>query len=303
MTPPAAATAAGVRARPRSATARPLTAPRTPRRVSGPARRGSVARPSRSAQRRPQTDGAAALGLLGRLDGLSRHRLLDRLIRGRVWIALVAFALLGIVTLQLGLLKLNAGIGRALEHAALLQRENAALSIENSELAGGDRVESRAARMGMELVPLGALRFLAARPGADAARAAAALKASAQSSSSGAAEASSGAAEASSAGVAASSGAAEASSGASAAAGAVSPQAGEQTSGSAASGSASAASPGTPDGEAASGPGASAPAAASAPASAGTSQPGSPQSSPSGPAPAAPAEASPAGGTQAGSTG
>ena len=71
----------------------------------------------------------------------------------------MAFALIGIVTLQLGLLKLNAGIGRALEHEALLQRENAALSIENSELAAGDRVQSLAARLGMELVPPGSAAF------------------------------------------------------------------------------------------------------------------------------------------------
>ena len=81
------------------------------------------------------------------------HRLLDRLIRGRLWIGLVAFALIGIVTLQLVLLKLNAGIGRALEREALLQRENAALSIENSELAAGEQVESQAEHAGMELVP------------------------------------------------------------------------------------------------------------------------------------------------------
>ncbi|HEY2398468.1 MAG TPA: hypothetical protein VGH78_05690 [Solirubrobacteraceae bacterium] len=102
--------------------------------------------------------------------------MLDRLIRGRAWIAIVAFALIGIVTLQLGLLKLNAGIGHSLRLEANLQRENAALSIENSELAAGDVVESRAGRLGMEVVPVGALRFLTAHPGADAGHGAAALK-------------------------------------------------------------------------------------------------------------------------------
>jgi hypothetical protein len=102
--------------------------------------------------------------------------MLDRLIRGRTWIAIVAFALIGIVTLQLGLLKLNAGIGHSLRLQANLQRENAALSIENSELAAGDVVESRAGPLGMEVVPVGALRFLTAHPGADAGHGAAALK-------------------------------------------------------------------------------------------------------------------------------
>jgi hypothetical protein len=115
------------------------------------------------------------LGALELARGISRHRLLDRLIRGRAWIVLVAFALLGIVTLQLALLKLNTSVGRALERGAVLQRENAALSIENSELTAGGRVESNAARLGMSLVPAGALKFLTARPHEDPARAAAAL--------------------------------------------------------------------------------------------------------------------------------
>jgi len=166
MTPPAAAAAPTVR--PRRA-----PAPRGPRRISGPARPAT-------APRRPSTGATAVqpglvLGLLSALESLAQHRLLDRLIRGRVWIGLVAFALIGIVTLQLGLLKLNGGIGRALEHEALLQRENAALSIENSELAAGTRVEQGAAKLGMAFVPAGALRFLPASGHGDVGKAAAAL--------------------------------------------------------------------------------------------------------------------------------
>jgi hypothetical protein len=148
------------------------TAPRAPRRVSGGAR---GARPGHSAGPAAEGAHAVALRLAGALASLSRHRLLDRLIGGRAWIAFVAFALIGIVTMQLGLLKLNSGIGRALEHQALLQRQNAALSIEDSELGAGARVQSRAARIGMELAPLRGLVFLAVRPGVDPARAATAL--------------------------------------------------------------------------------------------------------------------------------
>ena len=151
------------------ARARLRAAPRAPRRVSGGAR---GARPGHLA--RPAAEGAraVALRLPGALASLSRHRLLDRLIGGRAWIAFVAFALIGIVTMQLGLLKLNGGIGRALEHQALLQRQNAALSIEDSELSAGGSVRSRAARIGMELAPLRGLVFLAVRPGVDPTRAA-----------------------------------------------------------------------------------------------------------------------------------
>jgi hypothetical protein len=123
---------------------------------------------------------------------LSRRRLAAALraaVLGRTWIALVAFALIGIVTLQLGLLKLNASIGRGLEHEALLQRQNAELSIENSEMDASASIQSRAERLGMELVPPGLLRFLSARPGSDAKGATAALSAPIGSSAGGSAEA------------------------------------------------------------------------------------------------------------------
>jgi cell division protein FtsL len=128
------------------------------------------------------------LGVLAALNSLSRNPSLDRLIRGRTWIALIAFALIGIVTLQLLVLRLNANIGHALVREAQLQRENAALSIESSELAAGERVESLAARLGMELVPEGALRFLTIDPRRDIARAAAALSKPVQAPSSDSAE-------------------------------------------------------------------------------------------------------------------
>jgi hypothetical protein len=166
MTPPAAAAAPAVRPR------RP-TAPRGPRRVSGPAR--SRVAPSPARTRTTGRDTGLLLGLLSALEGLAQHRLLDRLIRGRTWIAIVAFALIGIVTLQLGLLKLNGGIGHALEREALLQSQNAALSIENSELAAGQRVETRAAHLGMAFAPSGSLHFLSASSHGAVAKAAAAL--------------------------------------------------------------------------------------------------------------------------------
>jgi hypothetical protein len=124
---------------------------------------------------------------------LSRPRLagaLRAVVLGRTWIALVAFALIGIVTLQLGLLKLNASIGRGLEHEALLQRQNAELSIENSEMDASASIQSSAERLGMELVPPGLLRFLSARPGSDTNSAAATLNAPIGSSGSGSPEAS-----------------------------------------------------------------------------------------------------------------
>lgn len=174
MTPPASASAAAAQPARRAAPPRPRPVPRRPRRVSGPARP-----PSRTAPRTLPAESARE-GLLGRLLGvaeaLSSHRLLDRLIRGRLWIGIVAFALIGIVTLQLGLLRLNSEIGRALVRASALQRENAAYRIEDSELTSGTRVEGAAQQLGMRLSAISSLHFLTSRPGGDAARAAEVLR-------------------------------------------------------------------------------------------------------------------------------
>lgn len=176
MTPPASASVSAPAVhRGRSAVpARPRVAPRNPRRISGPAR-APARRPPRPLQPPAEAERGLALGLAQKLSGISRHEALDRLIRSRAWIGLIAFALIGIVTLQLLLLTLNAHIGRALAHETQLQRENAALSIESSEMAAGERIESQAAHLGMELVPEGALRFLRVDPRADIGRAAGAL--------------------------------------------------------------------------------------------------------------------------------
>jgi len=177
--PPPSAAAAAPPVRPRSrplaspgrAARAPLVPAGRPRRISGPARPASPVS-ARRAARPVATPAPAIVDRAGRL--------LDRLIHGRAWIALVAFALIGIVTMQLGLLKLNAGIGRALEHVASLQRENAGLSVEDSSFAAGDAVQLQAAHLGMQIAPSGTTRFLSGHdPGGEAARAAAALRADA----------------------------------------------------------------------------------------------------------------------------
>ncbi|HYM55191.1 MAG TPA: hypothetical protein VES97_07495, partial [Solirubrobacteraceae bacterium] len=280
MTPPAAAAAPAVDPRRTVAPGRPRTAPARPRRVSGPARRRIDTRAPRVPERHADAETGIAVGILATLGSLSRHSLLDRLLGGRTWIALVAFALIGIVTLQLGLLELNASIGRTLQQEAALQRENASLSIENSELAAGDRVEMRAEKLGMGLVRAGALHFLVARPRIDAVRGAAALSAPLQARSTGSEEAAPGVSAAASAPAASPSG--------------------EQSATTTASPQPSAESPSAPAGETSAGAGASTGASASVTSSSTT--PSSTTSSATPPSPAQPAgsgsaEASPAGGT------
>src|SRR5205814_889510 len=77
----------------------PQVVPRVPRRVSGPAR-------GRRLERGRATLGARALAWLRTLPD---HTIVDRLTRGRLWIGLIACLLLGLVGMQVALLKLNAG--------------------------------------------------------------------------------------------------------------------------------------------------------------------------------------------------
>jgi hypothetical protein len=117
--------------------------------------------------RRRATSGFAqnpgiALRTIGALERVSASALLDRLIRGRVWIGLLAFALIGIVAMQLVVLKLNTGIGRTLQRQALLQRENAQLGIENSVYSAENRVAPLAAAAGMTFALPGTVHFVTA---------------------------------------------------------------------------------------------------------------------------------------------
>jgi hypothetical protein len=102
-------------------------------------------------------------------------RLLDRLVRGRAWIALMAIGLMGIVFMQVSLLKLNAGISRAVTAADTFDRQNSSLREDISKLDSGERIQSVAAKLGMVTPAAGDVHYLDGR-GADGERAAAALK-------------------------------------------------------------------------------------------------------------------------------
>jgi hypothetical protein len=147
-----------------------------PRRISGPARGRVAAKPARNP--------GIALRTAGALERVSPSGLLDRLIVGRAWIGLLAFALIGVVAMQLVVLKLNTGIGRTLQRQVLLQRENAELGIENSVYSAESRIAPLAAAAGMTFAPPGTVHFVAASA-ADIPRAASALASAAQASAGG----------------------------------------------------------------------------------------------------------------------
>lgn len=168
MTPPAA-TATGTRALPRTAV------PRAPRRVSGPARPNrrddAIARDRRDdSARRARTRGATAgdpfiVRALHRTQRMADSRFLDRLIRGRLWIPLVAAGLMGIVFMQVTMLKFNAGIGRAVTSAATLEQQNATMRADLSRQESGDRIATVAHGLGMVVPADGTTAYVSAARG------------------------------------------------------------------------------------------------------------------------------------------
>ncbi|MGZ4350453.1 MAG: hypothetical protein ACXVRX_07995 [Solirubrobacteraceae bacterium] len=158
-------------------------APRAPRRVSGPAGGAATVAlpavapriapprtaPARSPRSRPRSRPAAArapwrIRSAAYLRGLPDHALLDHIIRGRVWIPLFGVLLVGIVAMQVEVLKLNAGIGRSLERASALQSQNELLRAGVARLSDEQRIERIAAGMGMVMPAPDQMRFVRGGP-------------------------------------------------------------------------------------------------------------------------------------------
>jgi cell division protein FtsL len=98
-------------------------------------------------------------------------RILDALLSGRGWIALVFLLLAGIVFFNVDLLQMNRDIAQNAERISTLKRENARLLLEEARLANSERVQEEAAALGLALPAPGQVRYLKARPSRDARRA------------------------------------------------------------------------------------------------------------------------------------
>ncbi len=191
--PDAPARSSSARGSGHRSTVRRPTAPTSPRRVSGPAggvaaaaasasggviavpppsrtrpsrptRPARPARPARSRAARSATATPWRLRTSAYLRGLPDHALLDRIIRGRVWIPLLGLLLAGIVAMQVEVLKLNAGIGRSLERGSALQGQNELLRASVARLSDEQRIERLAAQMGMAMPAPTQLRFVRRGP-------------------------------------------------------------------------------------------------------------------------------------------
>jgi hypothetical protein len=159
--PTATRTRHAARPRPRAASVRPAA-----RRVSGPMRPAPVGAGAGAAVRRGTT------GVFERIRALPETRFVDGLLRGRAWIWLIGVLLGGIVAMQVSLLKLNAGISRAVTTAGTLERQNADLEAGIARLSSGDRVREAALAEGMVTPLPGGVEYLTSRGDRDATRAA-----------------------------------------------------------------------------------------------------------------------------------
>jgi len=126
--------------------ARPVVRPQ------GPARRGST-----------HTRDTGALGFVR---SLPDHALTDRLVRGRAWIPVLGVLLVGIVALQVSLLRLNASMGRSIEQGTTLQTENGLLRAQVAALGNIQRIERLATGMGMVMATPEQISFLSPRSSA-----------------------------------------------------------------------------------------------------------------------------------------
>ena len=122
--------------------------PAVARRMSGPVAAPRPRTPSRPPLRLAAGGASIALRVADAALEVSASRTMDRLVRSRGWVLIVAFGLIGIVAMQVSMLKLNAGIGRAVETSATLERSNATLRGEISRLSSGDRIQALAGARG-----------------------------------------------------------------------------------------------------------------------------------------------------------
>ena len=97
---------------------------------------------------------------------------LDALLSGRGWIALVFVLLAGIVFFNVDLLQMNREIARNAEKISTLKREIARNRLDVARLASSERIQESAAALGLVLPAPGEVRYLTARPMLDSKQAA-----------------------------------------------------------------------------------------------------------------------------------
>jgi cell division protein FtsL len=119
-----------------------------------PGRRPAPARRRSGAATRPASRAAAP-----RYDFVG---VLDRLLRGPAYIAVIGVLLAGIVFFNVDVLELNHGIARTDTRASQLKRENAELTLKLAKLGSSERIQRVALQRGLVLPQPGDVRYLRA---------------------------------------------------------------------------------------------------------------------------------------------
>ena len=135
--------------------------------VHAPARTRPTRRPAPQRRRSGAVARPATRVAVPRIDGVA---LLDRLLRGPAYIALVGILLAGIVFFNVDVLETNHGIARTDTRSSQLKRENAALTLKLAKLGSSERIQRMALDQGLVLPQPGDVRYLRANR-EDAARA------------------------------------------------------------------------------------------------------------------------------------
>ena len=143
-----AATAAARRATAEAAPARRRPARRAPARTAP--RRSTPRRAPRRAPAAHIIPGAAAR-TAGAVGDIADSGLIVRLTRGRLWIAVLATLLAGIVALNVFSLSFSSSASKVAERSARLERDNSVLRAELAKMLSSKRVEAIAASLGLEV--------------------------------------------------------------------------------------------------------------------------------------------------------
>jgi hypothetical protein len=133
-------------------------AARRSRAAAAPARR-APARRRRPPARRPQPRRAPAAHLIpsaaartaGAVGDIADSGLMFRLTRGRLWIAVLAALLAGIVALNVASLSVSSSASRVAERSEQLKQENSVLEAQLAKKLSSQRVKSIAAGLGFEI--------------------------------------------------------------------------------------------------------------------------------------------------------
>jgi cell division protein FtsL len=141
-------------------------------RTTGPARRksGAAVKPSRGTKPAPRPARAATRPRpaqnarpVARALASRGMPLVDRVLRGPVWVVMLGALLAGIVFLNVSVLELNRGIAQTDAKAAALERANSGLRARVAKLDSGERIQQLAAAKGFVMPQPGDVTYLEPR--------------------------------------------------------------------------------------------------------------------------------------------